>query len=713
MPYAPSLGAAVLRRTVARTHKGVLFYDWDGWIKDPVASRVGIATLADMLRPLKPELLLGVDSRGYGLAAALAGALDIGWILARKAGNTPGSPEELVRVEYGAEYGPARVVELKREEVAGKRAIAVDDVLATGGTARALAEAIVAAGGTVAGIAVLIEIEGLGGRRDSSWPVASLARVPAFDAEAVGPGAVPDTLPLPLPLSLPLPPVATPALTVGTPASARPLLLLGTPTTQQAVELAVAAMPGAVEAGTMHWRRFADGTANLSFRAEELAHRHVVLVGNLADAATAMEQVMLGGVLARQRPASLTLLHPFFPWGTMERVPKEGIVATADPMARMLSHHMPFTSSGPPNLVIGDIHALATRFNFGDDIHLHLISLMNLLEAALGAHTLRHHVDIVFPDAGAASRFRAAFPDQPVVVCSKKREGAVRSIEVIETPAGPRRPLAVIVDDMIQSGGTMVACARALRGMGYRRVIAAASHGVFPQGADLQFLPGGKHGGVFDRVLVTDSLPHVAARLAPEVFTVVPLLPTLLRNTVAGDLLNLPLAPSPPEEAPSHPRLRLRIGTHNAAKLAVVQDVADLTGMELVGVGEASGVPPQPFGREQIMAGARARGIENGIVEEEGAFWDVGCVALLESHPEAVTWTERVRIPEEHADLVRTATVAGSTVTFGQLLAERLEGASADDWHLVVHGLSRYTLLRWAALALVRRLRVLPTATTA
>jgi adenine phosphoribosyltransferase len=106
------------------------------------------------------DIVAGIEARGFLIAGALACELGCGLVPVRKAGKLP--PPTLRR-SYELEYGSAEI-EVPEGLLAGKRVVLVDDVLATGGTLRAAADLIAAAGGTVAGMAVIVELGVLGGR---------------------------------------------------------------------------------------------------------------------------------------------------------------------------------------------------------------------------------------------------------------------------------------------------------------------------------------------------------------------------------------------------------------------------------------------------------------------------------------------------------------------------------------------------------------------
>ncbi len=139
---------------------GVLFRDITPLIANGPAFKKLIETLADRYRG-KIDYVAGLESRGFILAAPIAAELGIGMLTARKKGKLPGP---VISVDYDLEYGQA-TLELRPETVpAGARVLIVDDVLATGGTARAAIELIEGCGAQVVGIVVLLELVELGGR---------------------------------------------------------------------------------------------------------------------------------------------------------------------------------------------------------------------------------------------------------------------------------------------------------------------------------------------------------------------------------------------------------------------------------------------------------------------------------------------------------------------------------------------------------------------
>ncbi|MBN8867816.1 MAG: adenine phosphoribosyltransferase [Solirubrobacterales bacterium] len=154
--YAP-----LIRAVPDFPEPGILFRDITPLLLDAGACRSAVADLASWAAPLKPDLLLAAESRGFILGGALAQALDIGFIPARKPGRLP---HDTLEVEYQLEYG-SDSLEVHTDSIFdGARVLVHDDLIATGGTAQAKIEAVERLGGEVVGCAFLIELEGLGGR---------------------------------------------------------------------------------------------------------------------------------------------------------------------------------------------------------------------------------------------------------------------------------------------------------------------------------------------------------------------------------------------------------------------------------------------------------------------------------------------------------------------------------------------------------------------
>src|SRR5208283_5231524 len=140
---------------------GILFYDITTLLKYPAGLRAVIDGLKDHYRDAKVDVVLGIEARGFIFAPALAYALGAGFVPVRKPKKLP---SECLRVSYDLEYGTDSLEMHKDAIGAGSRVLIVDDLLATGGTAAAVARLVEQAGGKVAGLGFAIELTFLNGR---------------------------------------------------------------------------------------------------------------------------------------------------------------------------------------------------------------------------------------------------------------------------------------------------------------------------------------------------------------------------------------------------------------------------------------------------------------------------------------------------------------------------------------------------------------------
>jgi adenine phosphoribosyltransferase len=149
---------------------GIVFRDITPLLGNGAALRSAVDAIATLYDEI--DTVVGIESRGFILGAPVAYALRVGMVPVRKLGRLPRATE---RADYALEYG-TNTVEIHADALQPReRVLIVDDVLATGGTAAATAELVERLGGEVAGIAVLIELPGLGGRqRLASYAVTSL-----------------------------------------------------------------------------------------------------------------------------------------------------------------------------------------------------------------------------------------------------------------------------------------------------------------------------------------------------------------------------------------------------------------------------------------------------------------------------------------------------------------------------------------------------------
>lgn len=150
---------------------GILFYDISTLLRDADAWQVAMGRLARAVRPWQPDLIAGIESRGFLMAAPLALKLSCGFVMLRKRGKLPGAT---IGLDYGLEYGTDRI-EMQADAVhPDQRVVVVDDLLATGGTMAAGIQLLRNIGAEVPAAATLIELTFLGGRQRLDVPLETL-----------------------------------------------------------------------------------------------------------------------------------------------------------------------------------------------------------------------------------------------------------------------------------------------------------------------------------------------------------------------------------------------------------------------------------------------------------------------------------------------------------------------------------------------------------
>lgn len=154
--------------------KGISFKDITTILQDKGAYKYTVDTIVDICRNKQVDVVVGPEARGFIFGAPVAYGLGCGFVLVRKPGKLPA---ETVRYEYDLEYG-SDALEIHKDSIKpGQKVIIVDDLLATGGTARAAAKLIEKLGGVVVGLAFVIELEDAKGRENlKDYDVISLVK---------------------------------------------------------------------------------------------------------------------------------------------------------------------------------------------------------------------------------------------------------------------------------------------------------------------------------------------------------------------------------------------------------------------------------------------------------------------------------------------------------------------------------------------------------
>ena len=305
--------------------------------------------------------------------------------------------------------------------------------------------------------------------------------------------------------------------------------------------------PDRFEFVPIEYKKFPDGTDKIVIKGftpeNKIADSHVLFFASFHNNGVTLSQLSVLIVLLQSFIQSLTIVLPFFPVGTMERVDEEGVVATASTYSVLLSN---LPSIGQKTrLMMYDIHALPIRHYFVGSILPDLCSAIPLMILEMRKSGISA---VAFPDDGANKRFKVMFGsgEYPIIVCGKIRDGETRRVTVQDgDPIGKH---VLVVDDLVQTGGTLNECALALLTGGALSVSVYATHAVFPEDSWKRFsktipeveLNGKTRYDSINRVFVTNSNPVVTDQLnrPGDVFTVLDL--TLLMKS---DLDRTPFTP--------------------------------------------------------------------------------------------------------------------------------------------------------------------------
>jgi adenine phosphoribosyltransferase len=172
---AQLLAEALIRDILDFPKPGIVFKDITPILSDPVAFKQVIYSLVELTQERMPDVIAGIESRGFIFGVPIALCLELGFVPIRKEGKLP---HKTIREEYALEYG-TNVVEIHVDAIKpGQRVLIVDDLLATGGTAFAATKLIERAKGVVSGIICVVELEFLSGRKLlEGYRVDSLIRI--------------------------------------------------------------------------------------------------------------------------------------------------------------------------------------------------------------------------------------------------------------------------------------------------------------------------------------------------------------------------------------------------------------------------------------------------------------------------------------------------------------------------------------------------------
>ncbi|MEY8522220.1 adenine phosphoribosyltransferase [bacterium 1XD8-76] len=142
--------------------EGIIFRDVTSVLQDADGLHLAIDTMQDLVKDLDVDVIAGPESRGFIFGTPIAYNMHKPFVLIRKKGKLPC---ETVSIDYALEYGTATIEMHKDSIKPGQRVLIVDDLIATGGTTKAMIDLVESLGGKVVGIVVLMELAGLEGRK--------------------------------------------------------------------------------------------------------------------------------------------------------------------------------------------------------------------------------------------------------------------------------------------------------------------------------------------------------------------------------------------------------------------------------------------------------------------------------------------------------------------------------------------------------------------
>ena len=397
--------------------------------------------------------------------------------------------------------------------------------------------------------------------------------------------------------------------------------------------------------GTIIWEKFPDGQPNIKFeKLSQLENKRIIFFMNLHDSTILFEQLSILKILPRQLIQSLDIYICYYSVGTMERVDEEGILATADTMANIISNCMELTKEGKPIIHIYDIHALQNRFYFDyTKVQIKLESGIPLLINKINSDSI-----IVFPDDGAYKRFGKSFSLFKTIICSKVRlgDGDQRLITIKDMINFPldktnlKYSEVIIVDDLVQSGNTLIECKNALETLGYSNISAYVTHSVFPNDSWKKIISNG-----FKRFYTTNSNPDTISK-----FENIPKSPFVILKLFGEQLYN---------------PIKIFVSSHNIQKLQAGYNTFIKQfkhhNFEIKGINVESGVPPQPIGYGQTKTGSLNR-LNNMIkfLDDKLIYWDYsfsyenGIVGVESSALDNSYWKDicHLTIKDKNSDLI-------------------------------------------------------------
>lgn len=675
---------------------GIYFRDISPLLGNYEARTATFDMMYDLVKDLHIDCVAGIESRGFIFGVALAERLKCQFAMVRKPGNVPNP----IIVEYGLEYRKKSALCIKPGIIGtGKNVLIVDDIFATGGSALATCELIAEkAKANVVGILCFAELYGLEKQTRPIYDpvtqeVTKLLKVENFNVQSLLKYSAKESSKFIsrrdqlfrakktnyFPLEYPF-------------LSDNRVIVFSHPSMKSLADGIVAKSMN-YRSGSIHWGSFPDGLPNIKFEhTKYLENKKIVFILDIQNKHLLLEQISMLMVLSDQFIESLDVIIPYFAPGTMERVEEEGTLATAETTSTLISTLLPPTKKGRPTLRIFDLHTLHNRFYFSKNVVIKMESAIGLLKQRIPTD-----ITIVFPDDGAHKRFRKQFEGYKIVVCSKVRgHGDERIIQIKDTYNISHDNTSyldsmIIVDDLVQTGGTLEECRKALVKMGAKQVSCYVTHAVFPKMAYKKFL-----NGEFYKFYITNTIPEVSSKLENvSPFEVIHIENEIIRS------LDFSYQFSNTFDEIKH--LNVYVASTNQTKMTATYvalkellNKQDNVKIHLYGIAVPSEVPEQPVG-EQTYQGCANRlanleeyvthyvlpydllvAVENGVGIENDRTFDFAVVKIKSLKGEVLVESEhKTFFPKEYYN---KSIEHSQTVTVGNLI-ERHMNIKPGTWH--------------------------------
>mmetsp|Transcript_21566 Transcript_21566/g.32933 ORF Transcript_21566/g.32933 Transcript_21566/m.32933 type:complete len:378 (-) Transcript_21566:32-1165(-) len=370
-----------------------------------------------------------------------------------------------------------------------------------------------------------------------------------------------------------------------------------------------------------------------------------------------------------------------------------------------------------------------------------LLKKITFIDPVLAPTNGRNYVSaIAFPDDGAYKRFAKMdfFEGVPAIICAKIRDGDIRKViirDIVNETPRMWNGTILIVDDLVQSGGTLTQCRNALLAhrKGNAKIAAFCTHGVFPRDSWKNFSGEMDKEEHFEQFYVSNSITATN-----ELRGVAPFVILDLEDCLAIDLQRAIMAdPSINEleraDCSSSLSYDVFVASGNRDKMRAAFNAVERIGnvhdrdlIRVFGLASPSGVPEQPLGKEETQKGATNRlnfveeklkdsclkeakgkvfivSFENGVIEECDEFYDIACAIVRDvaSGKDSVMWGDKIHVPSEFIKLVKDN---NQKVTVGNLFNKEF-GWPAGSWHKFLHSNERWVMMGNAAFSALQNLQ--------